>query len=69
MPKELIQDVEPEPASIQEASRSEHALVWNIAMSAEFERLLGAGTFELAAKTPTDCNVIDARLVYKWKAE
>ena len=69
MPKELIQDVEPEPASFQEASRSEHASIWNKAMSAEFEGLLGAGTFELAAKTPTDCNVIDARWVYKWKAD
>ena len=61
LPKELIQDVEPEPASFQEASRSEHASIWNKAMSAEFEGLLGAGTFELAAKTPTDCNVIDTR--------
>ena len=69
LPKELIQDVEPEPASFQEASRSEHASIWNKAMSAEFEGLLGAGTFELAAKTPTDCNVIDARWVYKWKAD
>ena len=70
LPKELIQDVEPEPASFQDASRSEHASIWNKAMSAEFEGLLGAGTFELAAKTPTDCNnVIDARWVYKWKAD
>ena len=69
LPKELIQDVEPEPASFQEASRSEHASIWNKAMSAEFEGLLGAGTFELAAKTPTDCHVIDARWVYKWKAD
>ena len=38
-------------------------------MSAEFVGLLGAGTFELAAKTPTDCNVIDARRVYKWKPD
>ena len=69
LPKELIQDVEPEPASFQEASRSEHASIWNKAMSAEFESLLGAGTFELAAKTPTDCNVIDSRWGYKWNAD
>ena len=69
LPKELIQDVEPELVSFQEASRSEHASIWNKATSAEYEGLLGAETFELAAKTPTDCNVIDARWVYKWKAD
>ena len=38
-------------------------------MSAEFQGLLGAGTFELAANLPDGCNVIDARWVYKWKAD
>ena len=38
-------------------------------MSAQFEGLLGAGTFVLAAKTPEGCNVIDARWVCKWKAD
>ena len=52
LPKELVQDVESEPASFQEACSSKHALIWDKAMSAEFEGLLGAGTFPLAAKTP-----------------
>ena len=65
LPKELVQDVESEPASFQEACSSKHALIWDKAMSAEFEGLLGAGTFALAAKTPEGCNVIDARWVYK----
>ena len=69
LPKELVQDVESEPASFQEACSSKHALIWDKAMSAEFEGLLGAGTFALAAKTPEGCNVIDARWVYKWKAD
>ena len=69
LPKELIQEVESEPVSFQEACSSKHALIWDKAMSAEFEGLLGAGTFALAAKTPEGCNVIDARRVYKWKAD
>ena len=69
LPKELVQDVESEPASFQEACSSKHALIWDKAMSAEFEGLLGAGTFALAAKTPESCNVIDARWAYKWKAD
>ena len=69
LPKELVQDVESEPASFQDACSSKHALIWDKAMSAEFEGLLGAGTFALAAKTPEGCNVIDARWVYKWKAD
>ena len=69
LPKELVQDVEFEPASFQDDCSSKHALIWDKAMSAEFEGLLGAGTFALAAKTPEGCNVIDARWVYKWKAD
>ena len=65
LPKELVQDVESEPASFQEACSSKHALIWDKAMSAEFEGLLGAGAFALAAKTPEGCNVIDDRWVYK----
>ena len=38
-------------------------------MSVEFEGLLRAGTFALAVKAPIGCNVIDARWVYKWKAD
>ncbi|CAB1107753.1 unnamed protein product [Ectocarpus sp. CCAP 1310/34] len=38
-------------------------------MSAEFEGLFRAGTFALAVKAPIGYNVIDARWVYKWKAD
>ncbi|CAB1107819.1 unnamed protein product [Ectocarpus sp. CCAP 1310/34] len=38
-------------------------------MSAEVEGLIRAGTFTLAAKVPIGCNVIDARWVFKWKAD
>ena len=38
-------------------------------MSAEVEGLIRAGTFTLAVKIPVGCNVIDARLVFKWKAD
>ncbi|CAB1112508.1 unnamed protein product [Ectocarpus sp. CCAP 1310/34] len=69
LPKELIQDVEPEPGSYQEALRSKHATIWDKAMSAEVEGLIRAGTFTLAAKIPEGCNVIDARWVFKWKAD
>ena len=47
LPKELVQDVESEPASFQEACSSKHALICDKAMSAEFEGLLGAGTLSL----------------------
>ena len=38
-------------------------------MSAEVEGLIRAGTFTLAVKIPVGCNVIDARWVFKWKAD
>ncbi|CAB1111679.1 unnamed protein product [Ectocarpus sp. CCAP 1310/34] len=38
-------------------------------LSAEFEGLLRAGTFALAVKTLIGCNVIDARWIYKWRAD
>ncbi|CAB1115195.1 unnamed protein product [Ectocarpus sp. CCAP 1310/34] len=69
LPKEHIQDVQPEPDSYQEARQSKHAEVWDVAMSAEFEGLVRAGTFSLAVKVPIGCNVIDARWVFKWKAD
>ncbi|CAB1096609.1 unnamed protein product [Ectocarpus sp. CCAP 1310/34] len=46
-PKEVVQDVESEPGSYEEAQR----------------------TFTLAVKVPIGCNVIDARWVFKWKAD
>ncbi|CAB1108113.1 unnamed protein product [Ectocarpus sp. CCAP 1310/34] len=66
---ELIQDVETEPGSYREARQSKHAVISDKAMPAEFEGLLRAGTFALAVKAPMGCNVIDARWVYKWKAD
>ncbi|CAB1099879.1 unnamed protein product [Ectocarpus sp. CCAP 1310/34] len=69
LPRELIQAVETEPGSYREARQSKHAVIWDKATSAEFEGLLRAGTFALAVKTPIDCNVIDARWVYKWEAD
>ena len=68
-PKELVQDVESEPGSYQEARQSKHAKSWDGAMSAEVEGLIKAGTFTLAVKIPVGCNVIDARWVFKWKAD
>ncbi|CAB1113285.1 unnamed protein product [Ectocarpus sp. CCAP 1310/34] len=50
LPRELIQDVETEPGSYREARQSKHAVIWDKAMSAQFEGLLRAGTFALAAK-------------------
>ena len=69
LPKELVQDVESEPGSYQEARQSKHAKIWDGAMSAEVEGLIRAGTFTLAVKIPVGCNVIDARWVFKWKAD
>ena len=69
LPKVLIQDVESEPGSYQEARQSKYSTIWDEAMSVEFEGLLRAGTFALAVKAPIGCNVIDARWVYKWKAD
>ncbi|CAB1112906.1 unnamed protein product [Ectocarpus sp. CCAP 1310/34] len=69
LPKELVQDVESVPDSYQEAQRSKYAKIWEGAMSAEVEGLIRAGTFTLAAKVPISCNVIDARWVFKWKAD
>ena len=37
LPKELVQDVESEPGSYQEARQSKHAKIWDGAMSAEVE--------------------------------
>ena len=65
--KELVQDVESEPGSYQEARQSKHAKIWDGAMSAEVEGLIRAGA--LAVKIPVGCNVIDARWVFKWKAD
>ena len=69
LPKELVQGVESEPGSYQEARQSKHAKIWDGAMSAEVEGLIRAGTFTLAVKIPVGCNVIDARWVFKWKAD
>ena len=69
LPKELVQDVESEPGSYQEAQRSKYAKIWEGARSAEVEGLIRAGTFTLAVKVPIGCNVIDARWVFKWKAD
>ncbi|CAB1113291.1 unnamed protein product [Ectocarpus sp. CCAP 1310/34] len=67
-PKVLIQDGESEPSSYNEARQSKYSSIWDKAISAEFGGLLRAGTFALAVKIPIGCNVIDARWVYKWKA-
>ena len=67
--KELVQDVESEPSSYQEARQSEHAKIWDGAMSAEVEGLTRAGTLTLAVKIPVGCNVIDAGWVFKWKVD
>ncbi|CAB1096365.1 unnamed protein product [Ectocarpus sp. CCAP 1310/34] len=69
LPKVLIQDVQSEPGSYQEARQSMYSTIWDKAMSAEFEGLLRTGTFALAVKAPIGCNVIDATWVYKWKAD
>ena len=45
LPKELVQDVESEPGSYQEARQSKHARIWDGAMSAEVVGLIKAGTF------------------------
>ena len=67
--KNSFRDVESEPGSNQEARQSKHAKIWDGAKSAEVEGLIRAGTFTLAAKIPVGCNVIDARRVFKWKAD
>ena len=67
LPKELVQDVESEPGSYQEARQSKHAKIWDGAMSAEVQGLIKAGTFTLAVKIPVGCNVIDARWVSNGK--
>ena len=67
LPKELVQDVESETGSYQEARQSMHAKIWDGAMSAEVEGLIKAGTFTLAVKIPVGCNVIDARWVSNGK--
>ena len=61
LPKELVQDVESEPGSYQEAQQSKNAKIWEVARSAEIEGLIRAGTFTLAVKVPVGCNVIDAK--------
>ena len=65
MPNELVQDVESEPGSYQEAQQSKYAKIWEVARSAEIEGIIRAGTFTLAVKVPVGCNVIDARRVFK----
>ena len=69
LPKELVQDVESEPGSYQEAQQSKYAKIWEVARSAEIEGLIRAGTFTLAVKVPVGCNVIDARWFLKWKVD
>ena len=69
LPKELVQDVESEPDSYQEAQQSKYAKNWEVARSAEIEGLIRAGTFTLAVKVPVGCNVIDARWIFKRKAD
>ena len=69
MPKALVQDVESEPGSYQEAQQSKYAKIWEVATSAEIEGLIRAGTFTLAVKVPVGCNVTDAIWVFKWKAD
>ena len=54
--------------SYQEAQQSKYAKIWEVTRSAESEGLIRAGTFTLAVKVPVGCNVIDARWVFKWKA-
>ena len=44
-------------------------MIWDGAMSAEVEGLIRSGTFTLAVKNPVGCDVIDARWVFKWKAD
>ena len=47
-----------------------YAKNWEGARSAEVEGLIRAGTFTLlAVKVPIGGNVIDARWVFKWKAD
>ena len=69
LPKKLVQDVESEPGSYQEAQQSKCAKIWEVAKSAEIEGLMRAGTFTLAVKVPVGCNVIDARWVFKWNVD
>ena len=69
MPKQLVQDVESAPGSYQEPQQSKYAKIWEVARSAEIEGLIRAGTFRLAVQVPVSCNVIDARWVFKWKAD
>ena len=69
LPRELVQDVESEPGSYLEAQQSKYAKTWEVARSAEIKGLIRAGTFTLAVKVPAGCNVIDARWVFKWKAD
>ena len=69
LPKEPVGEVGPEPASFQEARSSKRSAIWDKAMFVEFQGLVAAGTFALAVKTPAGCNVIDAKWVYKWKAD
>ena len=69
LPKELVQDVESEPGSYQEAQQSKYAKVWEVARSADIEGLIRAGTFTVAVKVPVGCNVIGARWVFKRKAD
>ena len=64
-----MQDVESEPDSYQETRQSKYATIWDGAIPAEVEGLIRAGTFRLAVNIPIGCNVIDARWVFKWKAD
>ena len=65
LPKEQVQDVELEPSIWHEAQASKYSKIWDTAMSAELEGLLGEGTFALTPEVLEGCNVIDARWVYK----
>ena len=69
LPKELVQDVESEPGNYREAQQSKYAKILEVARSAEIKGLIRAGTFTLAVKVPVGCNVINARWVFKWKAD
>ena len=69
LPTELLQNVESGPGSYQEAQQLMCAKISEVTRSAEIKGLIRAGTFTLAAKVPVGCNVIDARWVFKWKAD
>ena len=52
LPKELVQDVESEPGSYQEARQSKDAMIWDGAMSAEVEGLMSRNV-HVSSKDPS----------------